>query len=239
LPSNHSTWLSPSNARMCVAMRSRNQRSWLDRLERRSIQIRTRSSCANYRGSDGRRSTRLGCDMSTAPRLFRTAPLPTAFFVPPGFTASDWPAPVGDRPHPSEAKSRKQSAQTLTIDGDRYRQIHRNLVEREFDCSYGDEFEAGIFHAWEYAVCIALRGDTQCAKNYLFLNTRFLELSVRARHSPRDPCYPTTPIANDPPPTHQLFVVAPCFVIPAEGVDLTLGRHLRDGDEMPDPHNCA
>ena len=27
-PSNHSTWLSPSKARICVAMRSRNQRSW-------------------------------------------------------------------------------------------------------------------------------------------------------------------------------------------------------------------
>ena len=27
LPSKYSTWLSPSNARMCVAMRSRNQRS--------------------------------------------------------------------------------------------------------------------------------------------------------------------------------------------------------------------
>src|SRR6476646_9524354 len=27
--SNHSTWLSPSKARICVAMRSRNQRSWL------------------------------------------------------------------------------------------------------------------------------------------------------------------------------------------------------------------
>src|SRR5262245_9588547 len=29
VPSNHVTWLSPSKARMCVATRSRNQRSWL------------------------------------------------------------------------------------------------------------------------------------------------------------------------------------------------------------------